>query len=310
MWAERLAASKAGAAGVAATPRKLGFFARLLGGGKKDKDAKAAAKPADAAAAAAAASAANGVDSAVLWTVEDPSTHLVVRKRVFASPVGESTDPLANVLIFQQARWEMDAGLHYLHPDSAAMIASLAKVLVAKTPTLAPSKLTQAEVATMLEPVCPPNLAADKKYKLTPKKFAASIEASLPSIDAVAANPEQYVATAKQLPTFGSTQFAATQTYSKDFPGPVVVIINHSGVFVCEVATRASLDVHGLTQVLGWSHQPHRLSVQVRLSKPDKEGKTRQVLRFDLAEAETGAEICALLLDLATEKLKAMRGGA
>lgn len=47
--------------------------------------------------------------------------------------------------------------------------------------------------------------------------------------------------------------------------------INHNGLFVCNATTRASLEVHGLQMVLGWATFPNRLSLQVKLTKPDKQ---------------------------------------
>ncbi len=81
----------------------------------------------------------------------------------------------------------------------------------------------------------------------------------------------QYVATVCQLPTFGAQHFDVRQTFSKDLPSQLVLMVNHTGIILADVNTMVTVEAHALGHVLGWAPGPMRISLQLKLPKADKE---------------------------------------
>ncbi len=195
----------AAAAGSAKNTQKLGFFARLLGGGggKKDDKAKKTGNPESG---SVATSTVGDNDEAWMgrpWSADDIRTRLVLRKRIFPDPTRESDDPLHTLIVFHQMRWELDVGLHYVHPESAAMLAALVKAVASRIPPIVPWTLAHKSSSVAfgtstdparafvqaMEPFCPGNLMKDRLYKLTLKQYADMMDVA--PIDREAATPEQ-----------------------------------------------------------------------------------------------------------------------
>jgi myosin heavy subunit len=153
-------------------------------------------------------------------------------------------------------------------------------------------------------PQCPPNLLVGKN-KITAKKFYQSVESV--QLDLGLLSLEQYVVTVMQLPTFSANFFFLQQSFDPALPKDIILAVNQTGIFVLDGATRASLEQYTLMQTLGWSSGPNRLTLHVKLSKADKQGKTTRALRFDTERTSIGQEVCQLLMAYAKDFLEKMQ---
>ena len=232
---------------------------------------------------------------------------LLVRKRVsYPHPPTLSPDPVHNLFVFHQTRADIEAGLHHLHLDSAAMLAFIVCHLLPRlTPiahcadrTIALANSARApalyppapDLPASLAPRCPLNLLAGPQ-RVTPPAFAAATSA-VSGVPVDSLSPEQYVMTAAGLPTFGAVFFPAdgAPTLAPALPPLVMLGVNSVGVFLLHGVTREPIASYPLQDVLSWALTPLAASPLLPpLSNHGNSGSSAATASADASSASASA---------------------
>lgn len=241
---------------------------------------------------------------------------VLCRQLVTLPPVSTRDSQMRNLFAAQTAK-DIMMGTQKITMDDAIVLAAMAKIMNKNCPLMGEPiqarPLKNGEVAPTDDWV---NRKNWEMPHLLLKKKSNKIDSFNKKVDALCKKDktvmeitiDSYLKLVTQRPLF-SAQFyrVGNQTGHLRYPPLVDIAINHHGLFVLNTGNREELDHWQLLQVMGWSHTPIKIKLKVKLSRRVA-GKSAETLQFMTSEHKSmGREICQLLLQYASEMMKAIQ---